>query len=92
MGDGSDLRAMRLQGRLGGRPRGRRHGFDRHHVAVAAGQDVVHGAFEDELASVHDGHAVADLLDLAESRADSKSDNMSAIAFNWGGKVSGNKR
>ena len=35
-------------------------------MAVAAGQDVVHGAFEDELASVHDGHAVADLLDLAE--------------------------
>lgn len=29
------------------------------------------------------------LLDLAESRADSKSDNMSAIGFNWGGKVSG---
>ncbi len=28
------------------------------------------------------------LLDLAESRMDSKSDNMSAIAFNWGGIVS----
>lgn len=33
--------------------------------------------------------AIPDLLDLAESRADSKSDNMSAIGFNWGGMVSG---
>lgn len=33
--------------------------------------------------------AIPELLDLAESRADSKSDNMSAIGFNWGGKVSG---
>ncbi|OIQ90193.1 serine/threonine phosphatase stp [mine drainage metagenome] len=31
---------------------------------------------------------IPDLLDLAESRADSKSDNMSAIGFNWGGKAS----
>jgi len=33
--------------------------------------------------------AIPDLLDLAESRIDSKSDNMSAIGFNWGGMVSG---
>ncbi len=33
--------------------------------------------------------AIPELLDLAESRADSKSDNMSAIGFNWGGTVSG---
>lgn len=32
--------------------------------------------------------SIATLLDLAESRADAKSDNMSAIAFNWGGIVS----
>lgn len=32
---------------------------------------------------------ISELLDLAESRADHKSDNMSAIGFNWGGKVSG---
>ena len=31
---------------------------------------------------------VPELLDLAESRTDPKSDNMSAIGFNWGGKVS----
>jgi serine/threonine protein phosphatase PrpC len=33
--------------------------------------------------------ALPALLDLAESRADRKGDNMSAIAFNWGGVVSG---
>ncbi len=33
--------------------------------------------------------SIPELLDLAESRADRKSDNMSAIAFNWGGTVSG---
>lgn len=32
--------------------------------------------------------SVTALLDLAESRSDAKSDNMSAIAFNWGGIVS----
>lgn len=32
--------------------------------------------------------SVTALLDLAESRADARSDNMSAIAFNWGGVVS----
>jgi len=32
--------------------------------------------------------SVTALLDLAESRSDEKSDNMSAIAFNWGGIVS----
>lgn len=32
--------------------------------------------------------SITSLLDLAESRADAKSDNMSAIAFNWGGIVS----
>ncbi len=31
---------------------------------------------------------VPKLLDLAESRADAKSDNMSAIALNWGGRAS----
>ena len=35
-------------------------------MSVAPGQDVVDAAFEHEFASVHDGDAVADLLDLAE--------------------------
>jgi hypothetical protein len=66
MGDGGNLGTMGLQRRFGGSPRGGRHGLNRHHVAVTTGQDILHGAFENEFAAVHDGDAVADLLDLAK--------------------------
>ena len=57
---------MRLERGFGGGPRGGRHGLNRHHMAITTGQDILHGAFEDEFTAVHDGDAVADLLDLSE--------------------------
>ena len=79
MGDGGNLSAMRLERCFGGSPRGGRHGLDRHHMAITTGEDILHGALEDEFTAVHDGDAVADLLDLPE-KVRTEDDGLSLIA------------
>ena len=64
--DRSDAGAGRSEGGLGSGTSGGRKVFDRNLVTVAPGKDFVERPLKHEPPAVHNGDAVADLLDLAK--------------------------
>jgi hypothetical protein len=54
------------QGGLSGLARSGGHGFNGHHMAISASEDIFDASLEDQFATIHNRDPITDLLDLPE--------------------------
>ncbi len=66
MRDRSDARTMGGERGLSGLAGSGGHGFDGHHMAISAGEDIFDASLEDQFTTVHNRDPITHLLDLPE--------------------------